>query len=43
MLYTFMWKNIPDPIKRAKVIQNYEWDGLAMVDVVTFISSLELT
>ena len=43
MLYTFLWNNKPDPIKRAKVIQNYEWDGLAMVDVVTFISSLKLT
>ena len=43
MLYTFLWNNKPDPIKRAKVIQNYEWDGLAMVDIVTFISSLKLT
>ena len=41
-LYNFLWKNKPDPVKRLKVIQRYEHDGLKMVDLASFIQSLKL-
>ena len=42
-LYNFLWNNKPDPVKRLKVIQRYEHDGLKMVDLASFIQSLKLS
>ena len=43
MLYSFLWKNRPDRIKRAKIIQKYEFDGLQMIDLTSFIHGLKLS
>ena len=43
MLYGFLWNKKPDRIKRVKVIQSYEFDGLKMLDLNSFILSLKLS
>ena len=43
MLFSFIWGRKRDPIKRAKVIQDYAIGGLRMVDVRAFINSMKLT
>lgn len=43
MLYGFLWNNKPDPVKRLKLIQKYELDGLKMIDLTSFIHSLKLS
>ena len=42
-LFKFLWHNKPDRIKRMKVIQKYEYDGLEMVHLPSFIKSLKLS
>ena len=43
LLYGFLWNNKPDRIKRTKVVQKLESDGLQMVDLTSFIHSLKLS
>ena len=40
-LYNYLWNGGPDKIKRSVVIQNYDRGGLRMIDVDSFINSLE--
>ena len=42
LIYNFVWKNRGDKIKRTKLVQNYENDGLKMVDIKAFIDSMKL-
>ena len=42
-LYRFLWSNKPDRIKRTKLIQSNEVDGLKMIDLVSFLNSLKLS
>ena len=42
LLYNFIWNNKGDKIKRTKLIQKYEHDGLKMVDIKAFIDSMKL-
>ena len=39
ILYNFLWNNKPDRIKRTKIVQSYEFDGLQMIDLASFIYS----
>ena len=43
ILYCFLWSNKPDRIKRAKVVQKYEFDGLRMIDITLFLHTLKLS
>ena len=43
ILYSFLWNNKPDRIKRAKAIQKYGFDGLQMIDITSFLHSLKLS
>lgn len=43
ILYSFIWASKRDPIKRAKLIQDYSNGGLCMIDVQAFIKSMKLT
>ena len=43
MFYENLWNKGPDKIKRAVVIQNYQYGGLRMINVDIFIKSLKLT
>ena len=43
MLYGFLWNNKPDRIRRTKIIQKLEFDGLQMVDLTSFINSLKMS
>ena len=43
LLYNFVWQNKGDKIKRTKLVQKYEKDGLKMVDLKAFIDSMKLT
>ena len=42
-LFTFLWDNKPDKIKREYVTQDYINGGLRMVNIECFIQSLKLT
>ena len=43
MFYEYLWNKGPDKIKRTVVIQNYQDEGLRMINVDIFIKSLKLT
>ena len=43
MFYSFLWNNKPDRIKRIKIIQKLEFDGLQMIDLTSFIHSLKMS
>ena len=43
MFYKFLWNNANDKIKRTVVIQDYEFGGLKMIDIKTFMHSLKCT
>ena len=43
LLYQFIWAGRRDPIKRAKLIQNYTNGGLSMIDIQAFVNSMKLT
>lgn len=43
LLFNFIWAGKRDPIKRAKLIQDYSLGGLRMVDVSAFEKSMKLT
>ena len=43
MLYRFLWCNKPDRIKRTKLIQSNQDDGLKMIDLTSFLNSLKLS
>ena len=43
LFFSFLWGGKRDPIKRAKVVQNYAAGGLGMVDLQAFVRSLKLS
>ena len=43
LLYSFIWGSKNDKVKRTKLIQDLQRDGLNMVDVDSFIRSMKLT
>ena len=43
MFYKFLWNNKPDRVRRTKVVQKYQFDGLKMIDLRAFINSLKVT
>lgn len=43
ILFSFLWGGKGDKIKRTKIIQNYENDGLEMIDIKAFIDSMKLS
>ena len=43
LFFSFLWGGKRDPIKRAKIIQDYLFGGLRMVDVQAFVKSMKLT
>ena len=43
MCFNFLWKNVPDKIRRQVVMQGYEKGGLRMVDINQFISALKIS
>ena len=43
MLFDFLWSGRGDKIKRTKLMQTYENDGLNMIDIKSFIYSLKLS
>ena len=43
MFFAFLWPGQRDPIKRAKLVQDYSTGGLRMVDIHGFVRSLKLT
>ena len=43
MLFGFLWSNKGDKIKRTKLVQKYESDGLKMISVKAFLESMKLS
>ena len=43
MLYSFLWDNKTDKIKREKITQNYNYGGLKMVNINHFITALKIS
>lgn len=43
MFFNFLWNGAKDRIKRNIVTQEYNWGGLRMIDVQTFINALKLS
>ena len=43
LLFEFLWAGKRDPVKRAKVIQNYSNGGLGMIDLQAFIKSMKIS
>ena len=43
MLFGFLWSGKNDKIKRSKLTQNYEQDGLRMIDINAFLESMKLS
>ena len=41
VLFSFIWNNGADKIKRSVIVQSYERGGLKMVDIQSFLSSLK--
>ena len=39
----FLWAGKRDPVKRAKVIQNYSNGGLCMLDLQAFVKSMKIS
>ena len=42
LFFQFLWNNRNDPVKRTKMVQPYECDGLRMVDLTSFIKSMKI-
>ena len=42
-LFNFLWDGKCDKIKRKKLVQSYERDGLNMVDIRSFLDSMKLS
>ena len=40
-MYNFLWDGKPDKISRKTIIQNYENNGLKMIDIDIFIKSIK--
>ena len=43
MFFRFLWDDKPDRVKRSKMIQQYNKDGIEMVDLKSFIQSMKIT
>ena len=43
LLFEFLWAGKRDPVKRAKVIQNYSNGGLCMIDLQAFVKSMKMS
>ena len=43
LFFKFLWGGKRDPIKRAKVIQNYSHGGLRMLDLQAFVKSMKIS
>ena len=43
ILFQFLWAGKRDPIKRAKVVQNYPRGGLRMLDLLAFVKSMKIS
>ena len=43
LLFDFIWNGKRDKIKRTKLMQGYEQDGLKMINIRAFIDSMKLT
>ena len=43
MLFSFLWCGKRDKVKRTKIIQKYEEDGLKMINVKAFMDSMKLS
>ena len=43
MLYTFLWNDKKDKIKRSTIIRTYNEGGIRMVDIESFIKALKLS
>ena len=43
MIFSFIWKDGPDRIKRSVITNNYTEDGLKMVETLTFIKALKVS
>lgn len=43
MCFNFLWKKVPDKIRRQVVMQGYEKGGLRMVDINQFINALKIS
>ena len=42
-LFRFLWGDKNDSVKRSKIVQGLEYDGLDMIDVNSFIKSMKIT
>ena len=43
IFFEFLWEGKRDPVKRAKVIQNYSHGGLRMLDLQSFVKSMKIS
>ena len=43
IMYSFIWDGKQDKIKRSTLIQNYEKEGIKMINIEKFIMSLKVT
>ena len=43
MMFKYIWRDGPDKIKRKQIVQNYDRDGLKMIDLQSFIKSLKIS
>ena len=43
LMYEFIWDGKPEKIKRDTLTKKYEYGGLKMIDIETFIESLKIT
>ena len=43
LLFKFVWNDRPDKVKRNKLVQGFEFGGLKMVEVESFIKSLKVS
>ena len=42
IMFSFIWDGKPDKISRRKLIQNKEYGGLEMIDLMSFIKGLQI-
>ena len=43
ILFRFLWSNKPDRIKRPKLVQGNDFDGLGMIELNSFLNNLKLS
>ena len=43
IMFRFIWDDKPDKIKREVTVLNYEYGGLKVLDIYSFISALKST